>query len=213
MSLLDDKVKKQLQEALKPMVNNVNLVLFTQTLECNTCRDTHLFLGEISELSDKLTLTVWNFQTDKDKAEQYGVDKIPAIVVLDSENRDHGIKFYGLPGGYEINSFIRIILEMSGLKEQLPDDMMKRIQGIKKDIHIQVFISLTCPYCPDAVSAAHRLALESEHIKADMVESSTFVPLAIKFNVSSVPKTVINGTQEFVGTNPLGKVLDFIEKV
>lgn len=213
MSLFDDKVKKQLQEALKPMVNNVNLALFTQTLECNTCRDTHLFLGEISELSDKLTLTVWNFQTDKDKAEQYGVDKIPAIVVLDSENRDYGIKFYGLPGGYEINSFIRSILEMSGLKEQLPDDMMKRIQGIKKDIHIQVFISLTCPYCPDAVSAAHRLALESEHIKADMVESSTFVPLAIKFNVSSVPKTVINGTQEFVGTNPLGKVLDFIEKV
>jgi alkyl hydroperoxide reductase subunit AhpF len=102
---------------------------------------------------------------------------------------------------------------MSGLKEQLPDDLMKRIQSIKKDIHIQVFISLTCPYCPDAVSVAHRLALESEHIKADMVESSTFVPVAIKYNVSSVPKTVINGTQEFVGANPLGKVLDFIEKV
>ena len=212
MSLFDDKVKKQLQEALKPMVNNVNLALFTQTLECNTCRDTHLFLGEISELSDKLTLTVWNFQTDKDKAEQYGVDKIPAIVVLDSENRDHGIKFYGLPGGYEINSFLRSVLEVSGIKEPLPGAIAERIKGIKKDIHIQVFISLTCPYCPDAVSVAHRLALESDHIKADMVESSTFVPVAIKYNVSSVPKTVINGTQEFVGSYPLDKLLDFVEK-
>ena len=212
MSLFDDKVKKQLQEALKPMVNNVNLVMFTQTLECNTCRDTHLFLREISELSDKLTLTLWNFQTDKDKAEKYHVDKIPAIVVLDSDNKDHGIKFYGLPGGYEINSFISSILEMSGVREPLPDDLVKRIKGINKDIHIQVFISLTCPYCPNAVTVAHRLALENEHIRAEMVESSTFVPEAIKFNVSSVPKTVINGTQEFVGAQPLDKVLDFVEK-
>ena len=138
---------------------------------------------------------------------------IPAIVVLDRNNKDNGIKFYGVPGGYEINSFLGSLLESSNKKEELPADIAKRIAEIDKDIHIQVFVTLSCPYCPGAVSTAHRLALESDRVRADMVESSTFQHLAIKYNISSVPKIIINETHEIVGAQPISEFLNIIEKI
>jgi predicted DsbA family dithiol-disulfide isomerase len=63
------------------------------------------------------------------------------------------------------------------------------------------------------VSAAHRLALENKKIRADMVESSTFTPLAVKHQVQSVPMTVINETQKLVGAQPLEKLVEVMEKL
>jgi len=60
---------------------------------------------------------------------------------------------------------------------------------------------------------AHRLALENSHVRADMVESNSFVPLSIKYQVSGVPKTVINETNDLVGAQPITALLDEIEKL
>lgn len=212
MPLFDEKVSSQLKGILSGMKNPVKLAFFTQEIECPMCKDTHQFMDEFSKLSDKLSLAVYDFVKDKAQAEKYHVDKIPAIAVLDGAGNDTGIKFYGLPGGYEINSFIKSLLETSGQKEELPEAVKSRIAALKKDVHIQVFVTLSCPYCPAAVSATHRLALESSHIRADMIESSTFVPLAVKYGVQSVPMTVINETQKLVGAQPIEKLLDAIEK-
>lgn len=212
MSLFDEKVSSQLKNILSGMKNPVKLAFFTQEIECPTCRETHLFVEEFCALSEKLSLAVYDFEKDKAQADKYRVDKIPAIVVLDSAENDTGIKFYGLPGGYEINSFIKSLLETSGQKEELSEAVRSRIANLKKDVHIQVFVTLGCPYCPSAVSAAHRLALESSHIRADMIESTTFVPLAVKYGVQSVPMTVINETQKLVGAQPIEKLVDAIEK-
>jgi len=213
MALFDQKIQDQLKQVLGQMKERVNLVFVTQEFECGSCSDTRQFVEEITGLSDKLSLTVYDFQKDGDKVKSYGVDKIPAIVLLDADNKDRGIRFYGLPGGYEINSFMQSILEVSGHGEELPVGIKDRIGKIKKDIHIQVFVSLGCPYCPNAVSTAHRLALENDKITADMVEASTFPHLANKYNVSGVPKIIINETHELTGAHPVAGFLDEIEKI
>jgi alkyl hydroperoxide reductase subunit AhpF len=86
---------------------------------------------------------------------------VPAVVMLDQDGNDTNIRFFGIPGGYEINSFLGALLEVSGERQELPADILKRIQKIDKDIHIQVFVTLSCPHCPGAVITAHRLALEN----------------------------------------------------
>jgi glutaredoxin-like protein len=135
------------------------------------------------------------------------------MLLTDDAGTDTGIRFFGVPGGYEINSFLTAINEVSGSGEALPGDMIERIKKIEKDVRIEVFITLSCPYCPQAVATAHRIALENPRIKADMVESSTFQHLAIKYNVSSVPKIVINETHEFIGAHPVNVFLEEIEKL
>lgn len=213
MALFDVKIQQQLKDILKNMKDEVHIINFTQEIECPMCRETRQFAEEIGSLSDKLKVKVYNFVTDKEMSEKYRIDKIPAIVLLDKDEEDHGVRFFGLPGGYEINSFLGAIIELSGVRETLPEDVMKRIASVDKDVHIQVFVGLGCPHCPAAVSAAHRLAMENSSIKADMVDASNFVPLAQKYNVSGVPKIVINDKFELMGAHPVSSFLDVIEKL
>ena len=213
MPLFDDKVRSQLADILKNIRDRVSVVYATQEFECNTCRDTHSFVDEIAALNPNIGLEVYDFVKDRQKLEPWKIDKVPAIALLDKDRSDTGIRFYGIPGGYEINSFIQALIETSGRREPLPDALAQRVAAVKKDVHIQVFISLTCPYCPPAVSTAHRLALENRNIRADMVESTTFIHLAQKYGVQGVPRIIINETHSLEGAHPMPAFLDVIEKL
>jgi len=213
MALFDVKVQNQLKEILKNMKDNVKILNFTQAIECPMCKETRAFAEEIATLSDKLSVIVYDQIADNDMVQKYGVERIPAIVLLDSEGKDRGVKFYGLPGGYEINSFLGSIIELSGRREELPADILARIKKIDKDVHIQVFVGLGCPHCPAAVSVAHRLAMENSRIKGDMLDSANFVHLSQKYNVTGVPKIIINEKYELMGAHPINSFLDVIEKL
>ncbi|HMA61948.1 MAG TPA: thioredoxin family protein [bacterium] len=213
MPLLDEENRNKVKDFLEDMQNEVEIVYFTQEVECESCSQTHEFLKEISGLNDKLSLTIYDFVDDEDKAKEFGLEQIPAITLLDKDGNHTRIKFYGIPGGYEINSFLTSIMEVSGNHEPIEPNIVERIEKIDKDIDIKVFITLSCPYCPTAVINAHRLALENEHISGEMIESSTFPHLANKYNVTGVPKIVINDKQELTGAQPLDKMLDAIEKL
>jgi glutaredoxin-like protein len=213
MALFDAKIQQQLKDILNNMENEVQIINFTQEIECPMCRETRQFVEEIGSLSDKLKVKVYNFVTDKDMSVKYKIDKIPAIVLLDKDGVDHGIRFFGLPGGYEINSFMGSIIELSGKREPVPDDVMKRIKAIDRDVHIQVFVGLGCPHCPAAVTTAHRLAMENSRIKADMIDASNFVPLSQKYNVTGVPKIVFNDKFELMGAHPVNTFLDVIDRL
>jgi len=213
MALFDDNIRKQLAQILDGLKDDVHIVFFTQEIECESCHDAHQFIDEICAINPKLKMTRYNLVTDAEKAAEYKIEMVPAVVMLDKDGNDTNIRFFGIPGGYEINSFLGALLEVSGERQELPEDILKRIQKIDKDIHIQVFVTLSCPHCPGAVITAHRLALENKKIKADMIEANTFVPLSIKYNVSGVPKIVINGEHELLGDQPITAFLDVIEKI
>jgi glutaredoxin-like protein len=212
MAIFNDQVREQLTKTLIPMVKRVNILYFTQEIVCGVCDDVDQFLKEFCALSDKLNCTVFDFVKEAEKVKFYGVERVPAIIILDENDNDTRMRFYGVPAGYEINSFILALFEISGVKSDVPADIVARIKKISKPVHIQVFVSLTCPYCPDAVHMAHRIAIENNFITADMVDTSVFTPLAIKYNVTSVPKTVINENIELVGLQPIDAIVEAIEK-
>ena len=213
MALFDAKIQQQLKDVLSNMKDEVQIINFTQEIECPMCRETRQFVEEIGSLSDRLKVKVYNFVTDKEMSVKFKIDKIPAIVLLDKDGVDHGIRFFGLPGGYEINSFLGSIIELSGKREPIPDDVMNRIKAVDRDVHIQVFVGLGCPHCPAAVSTAHRLAMENSRIKADMIDAGNFVPLSQKYNVTGVPKIVINDKFELMGAHPVNTFLDVIDRL
>jgi glutaredoxin-like protein len=147
----------------------VELLYFSQTIACNYCKETEQILQEVAALSDKITVTVKNFVTDKDVAEQYGIDKIPATVVRGA--KDYGIRYYGIPSGYEFTSLIEDVVAVSNDDAGLSDETLAALAAIEEPVHIQVFVTPTCPYCPGAVRMAHSMAMASDKIRADMVES------------------------------------------
>ncbi len=190
MPILDDKVLADVKKALENMKKEVRLVLFTQEFECNFCKDTHQLLKELIGTNELLKLEVHNFESDQEAVDKYAVDKIPAIAVIGE--KDYGIRFYGIPAGYEFSSLLSAILLVSTGIHRLSPDTMSFLDNLQKDIHMQVFVTPTCPYCPQAVILAQQMAYYSDKVKADMVEISEFPHLTQKYSVQGVPRTTIN---------------------
>lgn len=200
MPLLNDEIRQEVSRILADLPGPVRLVMFTQDFECEYCTETRQLVEEIAELSDRITAEIYDFQADRAKAEELGIDKIPAIAIIGAQ--DYGVRFYGIPSGYEFASLLHAIRSVAAGKPELSDDALKVVAGIRKPVHIQVFVTPTCPYCPQAVMLAHQLAIASPLVRADMVEATEFPHLAIKYQVMGVPRTVINETVHIEGAAP-----------
>lgn len=209
---LDEKLKEELRKQLSILTKNVKIVFFTQELECQYCKETRSILTELTEVSDKLNLEVRNFIVDKSDADKYGVDKIPATVLLDENGKDYGIKFFGIPSGYEFASLLEDIKMLGTGNTGLPADLENEIKKIDSEIHMQVFVTPTCPYCPQAVVTAHKFSYLNDKIKGDMVEATEFPHLSNKYNVRGVPRTVINENTFIEGAAPEQMVLDKVKE-
>lgn len=149
MALLDDKVRKQVTTALSGMTKPVKMVMFTQgeggALECEFCEQTRELVQEVGSLSDQITVEVKDFTADADAASQHGVDKIPAVVLLsDGETpKDHGIRFYGVPAGYEFSSLIEDLRMLGSGDPGLRPETMQALATLQRPVHMQVFVTPT----------------------------------------------------------------------
>lgn len=210
MAKLNKKIKKELNDVFSQLDKTVNLKLFTQSVECQFCTETRELLQEISELTDKLNLEVLDFEENKAEADKLGVDKIPATVVMD--DKDYGIRFFGIPAGYEFGSLIEAIKLVSTGETMLSDEGKAFLDNLEKDVHLQVFVTPTCPYCPPAVVLAHHMAYYSPKVKGDMVEATEFPHLSNKYNVMGVPRTVINEDAFQEGSAPENMIIEKIKE-
>jgi len=206
MPLLNDEIAEQVKQELADLAGPVRLVMFTQTFECEYCTETRQLVEEVAQLSDQLTAEIHNFVTDKEKAEELGIDKIPAIAVTGA--KDYGVRFYGIPSGYEFTSLLHAIRMVATGESELSADGMQLLAGLTEPVHMQVFVTPTCPYCPQAVVLAHQMAVASPMVRADMVEAMEFPHLSMKYQVMGVPRTVINEATHIEGAAPEPMVLD-----
>lgn len=208
MATFPDTDRKRIQELLAVMEKPVRLVHFTQTFECELCQETKALLEDLVSLSDKLSLETYNFLLDKDKVGQYRIDKVPATVV--EGDKDYGVRLYGFPAGYEMVVLLETILRVSQGESGLSSESMEKLKNLKSPLHIEVFVTPMCPYCPAAARLAHQLAIESDLITADMVEATEFPDLVQRYAVRGVPKTVINGATFIEGSLPESDYVDQI---
>lgn len=210
MKMFNADLEEQLKEVFNDLTNDVTIALFTEE-GCYSCEETTGYMEEVEALSDKIHLEKYTLSENKELATSYQVEMVPSIVLLDADKNYKRIKFNGIPAGHEINSFIPALLEVSGTVSDLPADLTSRIESINQPVNIKVFITLACPHCPGAVQKAHKLALMNPNINAEMIEAQTFSELSDRFNVSGVPKIIINDTEELLGNQPLEAFLSSIE--
>jgi glutaredoxin-like protein len=209
--LLNEEIQKQLKDVFNELKENVEMVLFIDKEACESCEATQSLLSEVADLSDKLSVSVHNL--DSDLAKTYDITMAPSFVMLDGTGAYKGVKFNGIPAGHEINSFISALIEMSGAQSDIPAEILERIQKIDKPVNIKVFVTLSCPHCPGAVQKAHKIAMLNPNVVGEMIEAQTFPELSNKFNVSGVPKIIINDSLELVGNQPIERFLDQIESL
>lgn|SRR5690554_5632914 len=216
VSLLSEKdaqyVKSFFEEKLE---NPVEILVFTAAEGDELAARKNPYLNDnleliqaVGALSDKLSVRVLRQGTDDEMFQRYGIHSIPATVLLGAGEVDYGIRFYGIPAGYEFRTLMDDLVDVSRGTTSLSPKTKEALQTLAVDAHFQVFVTPTCPYCPKAVRLAHQFAIESPRVRADMVEATEFPEWAGKYNVYGVPKTVINEVEELEGAVPEEMFLD-----
>jgi glutaredoxin-like protein len=203
MALLSEQDRQTVRAHLAEITHPVTLLFFTQTIGGpETAAITKQILGELAELSDKIMVEEVNFVLEKDRAAKLGIEGVPAIALL-RDGQDTRMRFLGAPAGYEFMSLIEAVILAGSDDSGLSDDSKKLVaEHVSGPVDIKVFVTPTCPHCPRAVTLAHRLAVESPHIRAACVEATEFMDLSRKYRVTGVPKTVVNDTVEILGAVP-----------
>ena len=213
--LISDQNKAQLKRNFrKDLTGEVNVRLFTQRpsavtvpgRECRSCPQTQQLMEELSALSPKINLETIDFYQDPQLSRDQGVTRIPAILL--GANGSSRVKFYGIPLGYELATIVEDIKTISRGVSPLSMETRKRLRQVNKPVHIQVFVTPSCTFCPAQARLAHAFALDCPHISADVIEIQEFPALAKTYSVRSVPLTVINEYTKFNGAVPEGQLLE-----
>ena len=208
MALMDQNTQNQVRELLGAVQAPVTLKVFTQEFECGYCKETRQIVEEVAALSDHVQVQVHDFVADKAQAEALNIDKIPAIAIVGENDQDYGIRFYGIPSGYEFTSLLESIILVGTSKQELSQSTLAFLNDLEQPLHLQVFVTPTCPYCPQAVILAHLMAFASDKVTADMVEVTEFPHLGQRYNVMGVPRTVINDNTYIEGAAPENMLLE-----
>jgi alkyl hydroperoxide reductase subunit AhpF len=141
MGLLRDTDVEEIRERLQEMVNPVKLVHFTQELNLEYGREARQLLEELVQISDKLSLETYNFLIDKEKVAEYAVDKVPATVIRNG--KDYGLRFFGLPAGYEFAALLDAILAVAAGDSGLLPESREKLAQLTQPLHLQVFTTPT----------------------------------------------------------------------
>jgi glutaredoxin-like protein len=209
MGLIPDEHKEHLRIELgEKLEKPAKIIMFTQQIECKFCAETRQLVQELAELNDKIKVEIYDFVANADKAREYGIDKVPALAIIGE--KDYGVRFYGFPFGYEFQTLTESLVNVSRGRADVSDKTRELLREVRTPVHIQVFVTLTCPHCPVAASTAQKFAIENDLIKADVVDASEFPHLALKYGVMGVPKVIINEKIEFVGALPEDLFLEHV---
>ncbi len=144
--LLNDQVAGQVKQVLERLEHPVHVILFGSQSACDYCEDTQRLLTEVTAISDKLSLEVFDLEKDQEIAQKYRVDKAPGFVMLGKDGDqlvDYGVRFYGIPSGHEFSSLIHDLILVSGRDSQLSPSTREYLAGLKEPVHLQVFVTPT----------------------------------------------------------------------
>ena len=130
-----------LQRRLATLSSPVRLVFFTQTFGCDTCLPARQAADRIAALSERITVEEHNLVLDREQVAEYGVEWAPALAVVGAQ--DAGMRYYGVPEGYEIESLVDAIEIAAGSGPGLSDETLATLDALDRDVHLRVFVTPT----------------------------------------------------------------------
>ena len=142
MPILNARDQEAVRQEFQQIQGPVKLVVFSQELvAADLCRENEQLVREVAELDDRISVEVLNPAIDRERAAAYGVDQVPAIVVEGA--RDYGIRFLGIPSGYEFSNLIDSIIVASSGEPALSEATKASLAALTDDVDIKVFSTPT----------------------------------------------------------------------
>ena len=197
--LISEKARKVLEEDLKQLEDAVTVFVFTNEKENVPFSEFSVnLLAELSEISPKIIQK--HEKIGGADSKKYGVSRPPTLLI---QPEKFDIRLLGAPSGEEVRTVLIAILMASTGRTILSDDAKRRLTELKDKRSIKVFVSPTCPYCPNQAAMAVAAAIERPGlVSAEIIEIFENKELAAQFNALSVPQTFIDDRLVGLGLQP-----------
>jgi alkyl hydroperoxide reductase subunit AhpF len=126
---------------LSSLRNEAHLVLFQNDDECRECGRAERLLTELAALSPRLSFHTLSLGEDAERARELGIDKAPGLAILDGKRKSPGIRYYGVPLGFEFEAFLQAIVNTAHGSPGLQPETIAGLSRVKKPVTITVFVA------------------------------------------------------------------------
>ncbi len=206
--MLDEKLLNDAQAGLTQLKNPVRLILFTVDAGCETCPEMLNLAKAIKARSPRIALEIYDQVMDRDKAEQYGIRQVPAIVVQGGNGRM--ARFYGLMESVFLQILLDTITAVGNGKVWFPHNIISALSHLEREVAIQVYVESDCPLCRPVAETAIGMAYESDLVVSDIIVASTFPDLIRKHSIKTLPKTIFGANLHMDGHVTESQFLEMI---
>ena len=198
-TLFDADTKVQLKAVFSKMEHPLLLKLYLN--EKPLSKELENYVRTMAKLTDKLSVEVVREHTEKET---------PCVRIFRQEHSDTGLAFHGVPGGHEFTSFVLGLYNAAGTGQSIDESLKEQIGNIRKEIHMQILVSLSCTMCPELVMAAQKIASMNPLVSAEVYDINHFGDKKEKYNVMSVPCLVINEDKVTFGKKNIEQILQLL---
>ncbi len=182
-------IEANLRAAFDSLPNKVPILLFTKDGENDVlnqaARD---LLRAFNRISGKIE--VREFSLDSSEAKTLDVTTSPTLL-FDPEH--YAIRYMGVPYGEEGRTLVGIILLLGYRTGNLSPHSEKILKRLDSKREVKVFVSPTCPYCPDqAINAVKATVERPDLVSVELIDIQSNPEMASRYSAFSVPQTFAN---------------------
>ncbi len=186
----------------------VRLIMFTSDTGCASCPEMLALAQTIKAQAGTIAFEHYDFVMDRDKSQQYGITRVPALVVEDREGKS--VTFSGRIEGLFLNVLLNTITAVGDSKIWFPEDIRRTLKHLENSVAIRVLVEPDCPLCLPVAEAAIGLAFENPLIETDIIIAKEYPELMKKYGVTMLPKTIFGENLHMDGHVTEGDFLEMI---
>src|SRR3990172_6711447 len=199
-------------EVIKAYSNRLNkpvrLVLFTSDRGCAACPEMTGLARAIKAHFDKLALEPYDLVMDRDKSNQYGIERVPAIVLQGGDGEV--ATFYGLVEDVLLTLFLDTIQSLSNTKVWFPEDVRRVLRHLDHDVGIRVFVDSKCPRCRLVAETAIGRSPGRRFVATDIIGADNFPEVVKKHSLGKLPMTIFGENLQMEGHVTESEFLEMI---
>ncbi len=195
----EEKFLKQLKDTFQRLPNEIPLVMFTERGRDDVfCETNRQIIRAFRELSPKITFK--EYYLDHELAKKWNVTYSPTLLIAPEQ---YDIRWLGAPMGEEGRTFLETLVLVGLGKSNLSEQSQKTIEKIDSPRQVKVFVSASCPYCPQQAVNTVRAAIEKPKlISLEIIDIQSRPELADQYSAHSVPQTFANDVLIGHGAQP-----------